>query len=311
MPLTKQQLAARTKGIGGSDAAAVIGRHPTKTALDVYLSKVYEQRETDNSLMEAGRRIEPVVTQWASDESGVAVSVPTETLVHPEHPWMVGNLDGRFADGRILEVKCLFMHAQVRRLEELGSTQPLPEHFWQGQHYLALDKDAPSVVFAYYFAGNMRLVDVPRDEELIALLVDVEGRFWRDNVLARVEPTPQSVEAHSRALALRWPKDNGLIQTASPLVVERAQKVAALTAARKAAELAEEEAKNALKELVGEDLGFDLGPFGKVTNRTQPHSTIDAKGLRKAHPDIAKEFTRTTTHRKLLVKVTGGEDEDE
>ena len=38
--------------------------------------------------------MEPVIRQKYADVTGVPVTVPTETFRHPEHPFMIANVDG-------------------------------------------------------------------------------------------------------------------------------------------------------------------------------------------------------------------------
>ena len=55
----------RRNGIGGSDAAAVIGLSPYKTARDVYFEKLGREPEDNNTsgwvAMEVGKRLEDLV----------------------------------------------------------------------------------------------------------------------------------------------------------------------------------------------------------------------------------------------------------
>lgn len=61
----KEWLKYRKQGIGGSDAGAVCGLNPYRTAMQVYQDKVSEEiEEIDNDAMRQGREFE---VMWRED----------------------------------------------------------------------------------------------------------------------------------------------------------------------------------------------------------------------------------------------------
>lgn len=60
----KEWLQYRKKGIGGSDAGAVCGLNPYRTAMQVYQDKISEEtEEIDNEAMRQGREFEDYVAR--------------------------------------------------------------------------------------------------------------------------------------------------------------------------------------------------------------------------------------------------------
>lgn len=94
-------LARRRAGIGGSDAAAVVGLHPWLSPLGLFFDKtgaVGADTEPTEA-MEWGIRLESVVAQAWSEKNQQPIKRfppydPANILAHPEHPWMIANLDG-------------------------------------------------------------------------------------------------------------------------------------------------------------------------------------------------------------------------
>ncbi len=313
MSLTPDQLAKRRAGIGGSEAAAVCGRHPTKSRLDVWISKVYPESDTPGGARaEAGTRLEPAVAQWAADELGTTLDTAparTASLVHAARPYMLANLDGLLGDDRILEVKCLDSR-RAFLLDEAGGQEPLVEHQYQVQHYMEVaDRDA--AVVAYLVGGNdLRLFEVARDREFGGIIAEAEEQFWRDYVLAQRRPEDGDAETVALALKLRHPKDNGLLATGAGdvLVVASAVMLARRTA--KAAESAKQAAENELKALIGDAAGFDFGKdIGKATwKATKGRPVVDTKALAAESPEVAaliKKHTRLAPSRQLRVTLAG------
>lgn len=308
--LTPEQRAARRRGLGGSDAAAVLGRHPSKGPVDIWLSKVYGQDEDAGERAEWGNRLEPVLREKAAEHWGQEIVDPKKTFVHSAHPWMLANVDGLFADGAIFEAKCLDF-IRSKRLYEADDLAPLPEHWWQVQHYMEVLDSSLSRV-GYLVAGNEWLTfDVERDREAGALLIDRLGEFWHRYVLAQEPPPDESPERFAKALAARYPRERttDLVRTSSPVAYELAVKVAQLRAQAKAVDLAKKAAENELKALIGDDLGFDFGAEGRVTFKaTKGKPTVDTKAIAARSEELArivKEHTRITPVRNLRVVLHG------
>ena len=83
MKTREDWLKERMAGIGGSDAAAVMGLSKWKTPLDVFLEKRGEIATdfVDSEPMKWGRLLEPVVRQEYAERSGEVVRlVPNEIV---------------------------------------------------------------------------------------------------------------------------------------------------------------------------------------------------------------------------------------
>lgn len=92
-------LASRRKGIGGSDAAAIIGLNPYKSAYAVYMDKIgLAPEQEDNERMRQGRDLEEYVARRFREHCE-EIGTPKKTkncnyiLQHPKYPWMLANVD--------------------------------------------------------------------------------------------------------------------------------------------------------------------------------------------------------------------------
>lgn len=136
--LTNQQLLDRTKGIGGSDVAIILGLSDFKTPLELYLEKrgEIEIDTTQTPLQEWGNRLEPVVIEKFIENNNVNVSYP-DTIIHPLYDFMRANIDG-FIDNtkRVLEVKCCNSFA-ASEWGEPGSDEVPFKYLTQVIHYVS------------------------------------------------------------------------------------------------------------------------------------------------------------------------------
>ena len=77
----------RRNGIGGSDAAAVIGLSPYKTARDVYFEKLGREPEDNNTsgwvAMEVGKRLEDLVAAIFAKKTGFRIWQEKVMYRHP------------------------------------------------------------------------------------------------------------------------------------------------------------------------------------------------------------------------------------
>ena len=298
--LTPEQLARRSQGLGGSDAAAVLGVSPWRTPLDVYLDKTGQAGPVEPTpAMEWGNRLEDAVADAAAERLGVRLRRRHKTLARREHPWMLAHLDREvIGQPAIVEIKT----AGFRDDDwgEEGTDQVPRAYVAQAAHYMAV-RDRGLVHLAVLFLADRRLClyRIGRDPELEQVLVEAERRFWHDHVLARVPPEPATLADVRK----RWPRDEGGCAVATDGIeraVERLRDVRdrqkALEAERADLEKGIQRHMEACAELVGQD-GRTL-----ATWRSQTARRLDAKALEAAHPELAAQFRRETHPRAFRLK---------
>ena len=89
-------LTCRRQGIGGSDAAAVLGISPFRTAVDLYYDKLNRCVEDDGAnwvAMEMGTLLEDMVARIFEKKTGLKVYQRKCMFQHPDYPWMLADLD--------------------------------------------------------------------------------------------------------------------------------------------------------------------------------------------------------------------------
>lgn len=138
-------LAARTRGIGGSDVGPICGVSPFTSARQVYLNKTGQYTdamkpgEAAQERMRFGHLLEPVVADEyahrAKDEIKAIYTVDA-TLCHKDFPWALANVDRliEYADGTlgILECKTTSEYGK----DEWDSGEILMTYIYQLNWYL-------------------------------------------------------------------------------------------------------------------------------------------------------------------------------
>lgn len=292
-------LEARRQGIGGSDAAAILGLSPWSSPLDIYLDKIGQnppKEETD--AMRFGTLLEEVVASEFSLRSGLKVRRKRATLHHPEHDWMIAHVDRMIVGGGLLE--CKTCNAFKAGDWDYGN---VPEHYQvQVQHYLAVTGEPFAYIAVLIGGQRFESVRIDRDEVMIQVIIDWEQRFWFEHVLKRIPPEPTGMD--SETLGKMFPESNGLKvdlpSNAEGLLraYEQAKGEEAEAKARK------EEAANRLKSLLGENEIGTLGDW-RVSWKPVVSQRFDTKRFQTEQGDLYQQYLTPSASRRFDVKGAG------
>jgi putative phage-type endonuclease len=282
-----QWLEERKKGIGGSDAGAVLGVSPWKTPLQVYLEKRGEVPGIeDNEYMKWGRNLEPLIRQEYANQTGREVTVPGEILHHSRYGWMLANLDGAIVNGggikRVLEIKT------ARSADNWGEpgTDEIPDHYQaQVQHYMIVTGYPVADVAVLIGGSDFRLYEVPADPELHAIMVEKEAAFW-ERVQKGVEPEP--VNAADIKLKFGRKSISEAVQTSVKVVeaLDRLQQIKAL-----------QKEEDELKAIIQRHMGFadtliDGSKVLATWKEGKPPVRFDAKAFKAAYPELYEKYAK-------------------
>src|ERR1051326_1911905 len=190
MPLTEEQRAERQGYIGGTDAAAVLGLSRYKTPLGLWSEKtgaIVPAAKKDGELpIWIGNRLEDVIAERFTFETGIKVQRVKEVQVHPRFPFLRAQIDRRLVgSNEILECKT----ASAFKAGEWDGEDLPSEYILQGLHQLMVT-GAERCHLACLIGGNVDFVRkvVERDEQMIADLEAKEVEFWNRYVQGREMP---------------------------------------------------------------------------------------------------------------------------
>lgn len=133
----------RRLGIGGSDAAAIMGLSPFATIRDLYFDKigvtpVIEEEEENWVAKEVGHRLEDLVAMIFAKKTGLEVFPVRKMFRHPLYPFMLADVDYfiRFPDGSIGILECKTCNYNAK---DKWADDGIPENYvLQVRHYLAV-----------------------------------------------------------------------------------------------------------------------------------------------------------------------------
>ena len=196
--LTRDEwLDRRRKGIGGSDAAAVIGVSPYSTARDLYYEKLNIVTAGDNEdnwvQKKIGHLLEALVAEIFSKKTGFPVYQVKKMFYHPNHPYMLADVDYFVSlpenKTAILEIKTTNYNAKDNWW--LDGKESVPVNYEiQGRHYMAVT-NIDKVYFCCLYGNTEDEViirSIERDLNYEDLIIAFEEDFWVNNVLKKVPP---------------------------------------------------------------------------------------------------------------------------
>lgn len=208
-------LDVRKRGIGSSDAGAAVGLNPYRSQLALWMDKTGRDAgmpqidpDDDTSPTYWGSLLEPIVAAHYTKRTGNKVRRVNAVLQHPEHPWMLANIDREVvgtAEVQILECKTAGINGA--RLWKDG----VPEYVQlQVMHQLAVTGKQAADVAVLICGQELQVHRIERDEAVIEQLIKLERDFWYF-VEANRPPPADGSESAEQALRCLYPKDSGQV----------------------------------------------------------------------------------------------------
>jgi len=282
-------LAERKTGIGGTDAAAILGTSPWASAWDVWMSKTGkggEVRETE--AMWWGRELEEIIAKRYTEATGRIVYDPERLFRHPEFDCLIGTPD-RLVVGekRGLEIKTAGIYSAGDWLEP--GTDQIPQHYLvQVLHYMLVTGFRVWDVAVLIGASDFRIYTVRRDDEWCASMATMLTDWWIAHVVRGAEPPMDGSDAAGAYLQSKFPRDIGIVVDATIEADVAARALATAKATRDGAADEADRLENILKSMIGEASGIKSALGWKATWKAgKDVERVDWRALAEAFMDSA------------------------
>ncbi len=297
----EEWLKARKTGIGGSDAAAIAGINPWKSPISVYLEKIGEAPEVEeNERMYWGKVLEDVVAKEFSKQTGFKVQRRNAILQHPEHQFMIANLDRVFIkDGKvsgILECKTANEYSK-----DQWEGDKIPNHYYlQVQHYLEVTGFDEAYI-AVLIGGNKFIYKkIQRDQDIINYLIKIESDFWK-MVQDKTPPAMDGSADADNILSYLYPESEPEKEIRLDSMEDKLEELDRLKADIAELDRQKKEIEQTIKNEM-EDAEVAIVGERKITWRTVISNRIDSKKLKKERPEVYEEFVKESVSRRFTIK---------
>ena len=289
--ISQEMKEERKQGIGGSDAACIMGYDKYKNINQLYYEKIGEwepeltpkqQRRCD-----LGNFLEPWVAQCFEEDTGKKVYIDETYYKHKEYDFMRANIDRNIeGENAVLECKT----AAEYRGKEWGDNEVPAQYYFQVMHYIAVLNLDHAYIAVQIGMSDFKFLKIDRNEEVINKMIEKEKAFWEcvENRTPPVAPVPL-IEEKEEEIKL------------TPTLAERIKLLKDTQSHIKDMKKIEEEVKEEIKEHMKEyTKGICEG--WKVTYKTQVRKDLDKAALKKEYPNLYNQFIKENKTRVLNIK---------
>ena len=296
--------AARSKGIGGSDMAAIMGLNPWKTPYQVWLEKTGRASgNIESEKMTIGKEIEDFIASQYTRLFGRKTRRVNKFKTCDQYPFIGGSVDRVFQDEQhgtgILEFKNV--SAESFRNTFAGG---VPDYYFiQVQTYMLVFKATVADLFVFVGGERFENFRITRNEDVIDAIIKSAKIFWFDHVQMDSPPPVTSKDD----LKLKYPPESFKPETkvfATDEVKELIEDLAWVKTEIKEFEKKKETLELAIMDYLGENetlIDEDTKPL--ATWKYGLRTAFDSKAFKEADPATYKKFEKTTETRTFLLKV--------
>ena len=297
--ITREQwLEYRRTGLGGSDAAVVMGLTPYRSKIELWADKTGRMPETeDNEAMRTGRDLEQYVAERFCEAAGKKVRRRNDRVQHDAYDFITANVD-REIIGENAGLECKTTSAFTKADFDSGE---IPLYYYcQCCHYMNV-MGYDRMYLAVLIGGQrFRWFTIERNDSECAALLRSEIAFWNDCIKPDIRPEPDGSESAEHTLKALYPdwQDNAIAMFEQN---DGSDELAAVMAQKKELETREKALKQKLQTaLDGNTDGLTVD--WHISYKPQSRSTVDSKRLKAERPDIYSEYLKET--KAMIFKIS-------
>lgn len=211
MALSAETHEIRSKGVGGSDIAPIMGLSKWKTAHELWLEKTgtVEPEKLDSQVVHFGNVLEQVVADEFAERKGFKVRKRNNTFTHKEYPQLLANID-RSIDGEKAVLECKTSSAFL--LGDWGEemSEDVPDYYRvQVEHYMTVLGQETAYLAVLIGGNTFRTYFFERDKELAEMIMDAAIDFWEMVKSGNPPPINYDHQTTHDMLLRRYPGTNG------------------------------------------------------------------------------------------------------
>lgn len=294
----EEWLRYRKQGIGGSDAGAICGFNPYRTAMQVFYDKTSDEIEDiDNEAMRQGRELEDYVAQRFVEETGKKVRRANAMFYDERNPFMFADVD-RMIVGENAGLECKTVSPYMA---EHWKDDKVPLSYqMQCYHYMSVCNADRWYVAALIYGREFKVYTLERDEEIIANLIHLEKNFWENHVLKRVLPEPDGSKLADSVIAEYYIESTGVV---IPLhgFDEKLKRREELVTLMDKMESEKRQIEQELKMYLGDAEKAENQLF-RVSWSAVSSNRLDTKALQEQEPEIYQKYLKQTNSRRFTIK---------
>lgn len=298
----EEWLALRRNYIGGSDAGAVVGLNPYKSAYTLWAEKTGKIPEFEGNLTtEVGTYLEDFVAQLFERETGKKVRRKNRMLVNDEYPWACADIDRAVVgENAIVEIKTTNSLPAMKKFKN----GEYPESWYcQMTHYLAVGGYEKAYLAVLIGCRDFKIFELSRDDGEIDALMTAEKIFWQ-YVEENTPPAVDGTESTTGTITTLYPESSE--DSVSLMAYQNElEQYMALTAQIKDLEKLRDEMANKVKVFMGESGKGESDKY-KVSWASAERKSFDSRKFASDHKEMdLSGYYKTSNYRTFKVTERG------
>ena len=288
----------RRTGIGGSDAAAIVGLNPYRSRLEVYADKLgLIPEKEDSEAMRVGRDLEDYVSRRFMEATGKRVVRSNTMWRSKEHPFMLADLDRRIV-GENAGLECKTTSAWNKTDFE-GKEIPLT-YYCQCMHYMATCGFDRMYLAVLVLGKGFYWFTIERDEAEIASLIEAERDFWTNHIEKQIPPEADGSESSAVAVSALNGRKNEPQETKLLYEVEESlRNYTMLSAQIKELEKQADACKQTVMLYMGNSEYGETNGYKVTYKATAPR--CDTSMIKSKYPQIYAECMKASGSRSIRI----------
>lgn len=282
----------RKRGIGGSDAAAVLGLNKYRGPVSVWMDKTgrKQDKQEPSEAMRLGTDLEDYVAKRFTEATGKKVRRNNYMMQHDAFLFMIADVDREIVgENALLECKTASPYAKERWA---GDNTP-EEYVIQCLHYMAVTGAEKVYLACLILQTGIVIREIERDDEAIAALEQREKEFWETYVVPDTMPPSSGSEADDEEItAFCGDSMDGLEIDLPGSYSVRLERLDVLKDMKETINSEITAIEDEIKaEMRDAEVAYIAGR--KVTWRTsKPRQTFDSKRFKKEHADMYEDYIK-------------------
>lgn len=288
----------RRRGIGGSDAATIVGLQRFGSQLELWADKrgLLPPKE-DSEVMRQGHDLEDYVARRWMEATGKRVRRNNYVCGNPNYPYSIANVDREIVgENAGLECKTTSLY---NKSDFEGGEIP-SAYYVQCQHYMAVMGYDRMYLAVLVLSGGLYHFVIERSQSEIDALMEQERLWWESYMLKDVEPPTDGSESSEDALRLIHPKG----EDETRLLMDKEQELSRLeelSAEIDRLQLERDIIKQSIMQALG-DASYGESHRWKISWKFQESRRVDSKALKSKYPAVYDECSKVSSSRVLRIK---------
>ena len=287
----------RSKYIGGSDAAAVVGLNAWVSPYSLWAEKTGKTPAFEGNLAtEVGSYLEEFVAKKFEAETGKKVRKRNCSFFNSDYPFAIANIDREIiGEDAGLEIKT----TDSLNLKKFKNGEYPANYYVQCVHYMAITEKKRWYLAVLIGNKEFKVFVIEREEAEIAALMAAEAEFY-EHIKNNTPPPVDGTQATTEAIKSIYADSNESFVDLFGFSADLEQYLSCKKQI-KALETLRDETMNRIKAFMGES-GSGENERYKVSWKTQSRRIFDVDKFNEAYPDIdLSEFYKNSKARPFRV----------